>query len=204
MAEFFAAAGVACVAVHSGSTSAPRHESIDQLRNGTLDVVFSVDLFNEGLDVPEIDTVLMLRPTESPIVFLQQLGRGLRTTDGKDNLTVIDFIGNHRSFLLKPRTLLSLGARTVPSTAGVLAAMETGEFELPSGCSVSYELTLVDMFRSLVRFSSRDQLEEYCRAYFEEEGIRPSAAQAFRAGYHRPRPAPSMAAGSGCSRTSAC
>jgi superfamily II DNA or RNA helicase/diadenosine tetraphosphate (Ap4A) HIT family hydrolase len=183
MAEFFADAGIACVAAHSGSTSAPRHQAIDQLRNGTLEVLFSVDLFNEGLDVPEIDTVLMLRPTESPVVFLQQLGRGLRTTDGKDNLTVIDFIGNHRSFLLKPRTLLSLGTRMVPSTARVLDAMGTSEFELPPGCSVSYDLTLVDMLRSLVRFSSRDQLEEYCRASFEEEGIRPSAAQAFRAGY---------------------
>ena len=183
MAEFFAAAGIACAAAHSGPTSAPRHQAVEQLRNGTLEVLFSVDLFNEGLDVPEIDTVLMLRPTESPVVFLQQLGRGLRTTESKDSLTVIDFIGNHRSFLLKPRTLLSLGARTIPSTARVLEAMGTGEFELPPGCSVSYDLTLVDMFRSLVRFSGRDQLEEYCRAYFEEEGMRPSAAQAFRAGY---------------------
>jgi superfamily II DNA or RNA helicase/diadenosine tetraphosphate (Ap4A) HIT family hydrolase/HKD family nuclease len=183
MAEFFADAGIACVAAHSGSTSAPRHQAIDQLRNGTLEVLFSVDLFNEGLDVPEIDTVLMLRPTESPVVFLQQLGRGLRTTDGKDKLTVIDFIGNHRSFLLKPRTLLSLGTRMVPSTARVLDAMGTGDFELPPGCAVSYDLTLVDMFRSLVRFSGHDQLEEYCRSYFEEEGMRPSAAQAFRAGY---------------------
>ena len=104
----------------------------------------------QGLDVPEIETVLMLRPTESPVVFLQQLGRGLRTTDGKEVLTIIDFIGNHRSFLLKPRTLLSLGARTVPSTARVLDAMRTGEFDLPPGCAVSYDLTLVDMFRSLV------------------------------------------------------
>jgi superfamily II DNA or RNA helicase/diadenosine tetraphosphate (Ap4A) HIT family hydrolase/HKD family nuclease len=183
MAEFFTAAGVACAAAHSGPTSAPRHQAVDQLRNGALQVLFSVDLFNEGLDVPEIDTVLMLRPTESPVVFLQQLGRGLRIIEGKSELAVIDFIGNHRSFLLKPRTLLSLGARTVPSTARVLEAMGTGEFGLPPGCSVSYDLTLVDMFRGLVRLSGRDSLKEYCRTYFEEEGRRPSAAQAFRAGY---------------------
>ena len=79
-----------------------------------LEVVFAVDLFNEGLDAPHVDTVLMLRPTESPVVFLQQLGRGLRTSPGKEHLVVVDFIGNHRSFLLKPRTLLSLGQRTVP------------------------------------------------------------------------------------------
>ncbi len=184
MAAFFAEYGVACAAVHSAPSSAPRHETLDALRQGTIDVVFAVDLFNEGLDVPEIDTVLMLRPTESPIVFLQQLGRGLRTMEGKERLTVVDFIGNHRSFLSKPRTLLSLGTRTVPSTAKVLAALESGEFGLPAGCSVSYELSVVDMLREFSRVSGRSGLEEYCRSYFEEEGERPSATQAFHAGYN--------------------
>ena len=78
MAEFFRSNGVAAVAVHSGPTSAPRAGSVEQLRAGELQVICTVDMFNEGLDVPEIDTVLMLRPTESPVVFLQQLGRGLR------------------------------------------------------------------------------------------------------------------------------
>ncbi|MFZ0158084.1 MAG: helicase-related protein [Kineosporiaceae bacterium] len=63
------------------------------LRIGVLQVIVTVDLFNEGLDVPAVDTVLMLRPTESATVFLQQLGRGLRRADGKDVLTVLDFIG---------------------------------------------------------------------------------------------------------------
>ena len=96
MSDFFRARGIRCASVHSGQTSAPRHESIDALRAGDLEVIFAVDLFNEGLDVPDIDTVLMLRPTESPIVFLQQFGRGLRTQEGEGALTVIDFIGNHR------------------------------------------------------------------------------------------------------------
>lgn len=184
MAEFFTERGVACVAVHSGPTSAPRRHSLDQLGEGVLEVLFAVDLFNEGLDVPEVDTVLMLRPTESPVVFLQQLGRGLRRSEGKDALTVVDFIGNHRSFLLKPRTLLSLGTRATPSTARVLEAMQDGDFGLPPGCAVSYDLALVDMFRQLARISARSGLEEYCRSYFDEEGVRPSAAQAFRAGYN--------------------
>ena len=88
---------------------------MDQLR-GRSQIICTVDVFNEGLDVPEIDTVLMLRPTESPVVFLQQLGRGLRRSHGKDALTVIDFIGNHRSFLIKPRTLLTLGSKDQAST----------------------------------------------------------------------------------------
>jgi hypothetical protein len=147
-------------------------------------VLFAVDLFNEGLDVPEIDTVLMLRPTESPIIFLQQLGRGLRTMAGKAALTVIDFIGNHRTFLLKPRTLLSLGTRVVPTTSQVLEALSSREFDLPEGCSVDYELGVVEMLRALARLSGRDLLEDYCRSYLDEEGLRPTAAQVFRAGHN--------------------
>ena len=120
IAEFFRSNGVAAAAVHSGPTSAPRARSVEQLRAGELQVICTVDMFNEGLDVPEVDTVLMLRPTESPVVFLQQLGRGLRRSDGKDALTVIDFIGNHRSFLIKPRTLLALGTGREASTTKVL------------------------------------------------------------------------------------
>jgi superfamily II DNA or RNA helicase len=70
-------------------------------------VVFAVDTFNEGVDVPAVDTVMMLRPTESPVVWLQQFGRGLRR-HGDKRLTVIDYIGNHRAFLLKARTLLEV------------------------------------------------------------------------------------------------
>lgn len=134
-------------------------------------------MFNEGLDVPEIDTVLMLRPAESPVVFLQQLGRGLRRTDGKDVLTVIDFIGNHRSFLIKPRTLLALGTGREASTAKVLQAMRTGDFGLPAGCSASYDVELVDILRTVTRAGARSALEDYCRSYADERGHRPSAVQ---------------------------
>lgn len=183
MCEFFASHGIRCASVHSAPTSAPRNESIDALREGDLEVVFAVDLFNEGLDVPTIDTVLMLRPTESPIVFLQQLGRGLRTVEGKHELIVVDFIGNHRSFLLRPRTLLSLSRQEAPTTLQVLQAMAEGDFELPEGCSVDYQLEVVDVLRRLTRMTQHDAIEEYCRSYFDEEGLRPTAAQVFRAGH---------------------
>lgn len=183
MSRYFQERGVRCASVHSGPSSAPRHQSIDDLRSGELEVIFTVDLFNEGLDVPEIDTVLMLRPTESPTIFLQQLGRGLRIREGKDALTVIDFIGNHRSFILKPRTLLALSKLDAPTTLQVFLAMENGDFDLPEGCSVNYELTVVDMLRELSRSTASDAIEEYCRSYLEDEGLRPTATQAFRAGH---------------------
>jgi superfamily II DNA or RNA helicase/diadenosine tetraphosphate (Ap4A) HIT family hydrolase/HKD family nuclease len=184
MQHFFNERGVRCAAVHSAPSSAPRRAAIQQLRDGDLDVLFSVDVFNEGIDVPEIDTVLMLRPTDSPIVFLQQLGRGLRPSDAKTELRVIDFIGNHRSFLMRPRTLLSLGSGSIPSNQRLLEAIESGAFGLPAGCSVDYELSLVELFEELAKLRGRSVIEEYCRAYFEDEGVRPSAAQVFAAGYN--------------------
>ena len=79
---------------------------------GELPIVFTVDLFNEGVDVPTSTSCMMLRPTESAVVFLQQLGRGLRRSDGKERLDVIDLVGNHRGFLLKARLLAALAGRT--------------------------------------------------------------------------------------------
>lgn len=93
MRDYFAQRGLSTPSVHSGPTSDPRATSLERLRRGELDVVFSVHIFNEGVDVPDIDTVLMLRPTESRIVWLQQFGRGLRRAEGKDHLRVIDYIG---------------------------------------------------------------------------------------------------------------
>ncbi len=76
----------------------------DRLRRRELNVLFVVDLYNEGVDIPEVDAVLFLRPTESLTVFLQQLGRGLRLHEGKECLTVLDFVGQaHRNFRFDQR-----------------------------------------------------------------------------------------------------
>ena len=107
--------GVRAVAVHSGERSAPRASALEALADGRLDILFAVDMFNEGLDIPNVDTVLMLRPTESSVIWLQQFGRGLRRAEGKSELRVIDYIGNHRAFLIKVRSLLQplLGTRRI-------------------------------------------------------------------------------------------
>ena len=85
MADYFRQAGVRAVSVHAGATSAPRASALEALADGLIDIIFAVDMFNEGLDIPTIDTVLMLRPTESSIIWLQQFGRGLRQAEGKSN-----------------------------------------------------------------------------------------------------------------------
>lgn len=107
--------------------------SADALAEGNLDFVCAVDILNEGVDVPTVDRVVMLRPTESSVVFLQQLGRGLRVADDKDALAVIDFVGNHRIFLERLRWLLSIGLPDgVVSLQRFLDGQEPG---LPEGCS---------------------------------------------------------------------
>ncbi len=183
-AEFFRARGVRAVAVHNQPWSAPRHQAIADLRSGAIDVLFSVDLFNEGLDVPDVDTVLMLRPTASPILFLQQLGRGLRVSPGKVDLVVVDFVGNHRSFLNRPQELLRLAGADHDLTAA-RRAVETGDFSLPPGCSVHYDVEAVDLLTQLAPGRSRgNALEAFVKAVHASEGRRPTALETYRRGYN--------------------
>ena len=116
MARHFNHHGIPAVAVWGDSPRAEREVALRDLAQGRLRVVFSVDLFNEGVDVPAVDTVIMLRPTESPTLFLQQLGRGLRKTTGKSTCTVLDFVGTHRKefrFDRRYRALLGGSRRDV-------------------------------------------------------------------------------------------
>ena len=184
MADFFRDQGVRAVAVHSGEGSAPRATSLERLEAGELDVIFAVDIFNEGLDLPQIDTVMMLRPTESRVLWLQQFGRGLRRAEGKDHLTVIDYIGNHRTFLIKPRTLFELGAGDV-EIARALQLIRAGGVDLPPGCEVTYDLEAVDILQGLLRLPKGDEaLKLYYEDFREREGVRPRAVGAFHEGYN--------------------
>jgi hypothetical protein len=183
MADFFRQSGVRAASVHSGEGSAPRTTSLEQLRDGELDVVFAVDMFNEGVDVPSIDTVLMLRPTESAIVWMQQFGRGLRKAAGKTQLTVIDYIGNHRSFLTKVRALLSIAEGDRALTLA-LERIRAGEPLWPNGCDVTYELKALDIISGLLGSSSAgDALEAYYRDFQLRHEMRPTATEVLHAGF---------------------
>lgn len=182
MAEVFNAAGLRAVAVHSGPGSAPRASSLVALGKGEIDILFAVDMFNEGVDVPEIGTILMLRPTESAIIWLQQLGRGLRRIEGKV-LQVIDYIGNHRSFLTKVATLLQSGSgdRSISSR---LDQVENGSFQMPVGCEITYDLRVIETLRAFLR--SREgaaEIEAFYRDFKGRTGIRPTAAEVYRNGF---------------------
>ena len=176
MSSQFRNVGIASAAVYAGSALG-RAQALEQLRDGQLSVVFSVDLFNEGVDLPGIDTVMMLRPTESKILFLQQLGRGLRVSDEKQHLVVLDFIGNHQSFLQKPQALFGVGA-TYKALAAFARKAELGRLELPDGCYVNYDLKIIEFLKSLDSAGTQKDYE----ALRASLGRRPTLAEFYRSG----------------------
>lgn len=137
MAEKFVLAGLKADFIVSGNGRNDLRESIkSKFQKKEINYLFVVDIFNEGVDIPEIDTILFLRPTESLTVFLQQLGRGLRLAEGKECLTVLDFVGNSKpeyDFEGKFRALIG---KTNTSTKGEL---ERDFPHLPLGCSIILE-----------------------------------------------------------------
>jgi SOS-response transcriptional repressor LexA len=176
MAEQFSRAGIAAAAVYAGS-SLSRADALERLRDKRLMVVFSVDLFNEGVDLPEIDTVMLLRPTDSKILFLQQIGRGLRKTDGKNKLVILDFVGNHQSFLHKPQALFGAGTN-YHQLAEFARKVEQRHLDLPEGCFANYDLQLIEFLKSL----DSDGIQNEYEALKEGLSRRPSFSEFFRAG----------------------
>lgn len=176
MASQFEKAGVVCAAVYAGSKLS-RVDALERLRDGRLAIIFSVDLFNEGVDLPVIDTVMMLRPTESKILFLQQLGRGLRRSDGKTHLVVLDFIGNHKSFLHKPQALFEIDS-TYKKLADFARKAQANKLSLPEGCFVNYDLELIEFLKSL----DSDGIKNEYAALRDSLGRRPALAEFYRSG----------------------
>ena len=181
MAEFFQRKQIRCAAVHSKSMTR-RNEALEQLDRGDLDVIFSVDLFNEGVDLPTIDTVLMLRPTESKIIFLQQLGRGLRQAkeSGKETLVVLDFIGNHISFFKKAEALFQVGISNQDRKKFIQEA-HAGSIELAHGCFVNYDLQAIQFLEQLIQSKVDTHLDTY-RTLRESLGRRPTVSEFYLGG----------------------
>ena len=137
LSEKFNRRGFRTLDLSGEDSQAVRAEAVERLvsddRGDRLDYLFTVDIFNEGVDIPEINQIIMLRPTQSPIVFVQQLGRGLRKSEGKEFLVVLDFIGNYRNNFMIPvalsgdrsynkdaiRRYVSSGTRLIPGCSSI-------------------------------------------------------------------------------------
>ncbi|MGN0497011.1 MAG: DEAD/DEAH box helicase family protein [Lachnospiraceae bacterium] len=146
MAKEFCKRGIPSVAVYSnadGEFSEDRSVAIEKLKTGEIKVIFSVDMFNEGVDITSVDMVMFLRPTESPVVFLQQLGRGLRRSRGKEYLNVLDFIGNYEK---AGRVRFLLTGKTLSEKAQYNPADQSS---LPDDCLVDFDMKLIDLFAEM-------------------------------------------------------
>jgi superfamily II DNA or RNA helicase/HKD family nuclease len=168
MADRFVAEGVRARSVSADTLPAERQAALTALREREVNILFAVDLFNEGLDIPQVDTVLFLRPTESATVFLQQLGRGLRLTEGKTVLTALDFVGHQRRefrFDQRFRALTGLGRKQL------MRQLEHGFPFLPSGT----QIVLDSVSRELVLENIRQQLAPRLSALVSEVRAHPNA-----------------------------
>ena len=178
MAKEFSMRGIPSAAVYSngnGEFSEDRASAIRMLTDGEIKVIFSVDMFNEGVDIPSVDMVMFLRPTESPIVFLQQLGRELRKSKGKEFLNVLDFIGNYEK-AGRVRFLL---------TDNSVSAKETYDpadrSNFPDDCLIDFDMKLIDLFQEMDRkqMKLRDRIRSEFYRVKELLGHTPSRMELF-------------------------
>jgi hypothetical protein len=157
MAEYFSRNGVAAAVCHSGAAGNElflhRELALEKLASGEIRVLFSIDLFNEGVDMPSLDMVLFLRPTESLVVFLQQLGRGLRKDGQKKYLDVLDFIGNYKRAHYLPLILSGQN----PWAAKDRAAVNMHNIKYPDDCQVNFDFRLIDLF---IEMHKQDPLQQ--------------------------------------------
>lgn len=157
MADYFNAHGVPSMAVTGDSPDEERNAAKQRLVSGEIRFIFVVDIYNEGVDIPEVNTVLFLRPTESLTVFLQQLGRGLRMAENKECLTVLDFIGQANkkyNFEEKFAALLS------NTTRSVSREIKEGFLSAPKGCYIQLE-----------KIAARYVLDNICASYDRTSGL---------------------------------
>lgn len=178
MARFFNEHDLPSIALTSDSPDDLRRAAQDQLRTSAINFIFVVDLYNEGVDIPEVDTLLFLRPTESLTVFLQQFGRGLRVHGGKECLTVLDFIGAQRREFRFAQRFRSLSTRP---DGRLDREIEHGFPHLPSGCTVQLERVaqqrVLDNVRDSVRLA-RPRMVGSIRDFGRYLGRSPTLAEA--------------------------
>ena len=179
MAKYFNENGIPSCSVYSGDKgeySEERNTALRKLRNEEIKVIFSVDMFNEGLDVKNVDMVMFLRPTQSPTIFLQQLGRGLRKDKNKNYLNVLDFIGNYKKANLVPY-LLTGESKKLDKTTGFILKEE----DYPEDCFIDFDFRLVDLFEKMNKANQKLEdaiLEEFYRIKIDL-GHAPSRVEMF-------------------------
>ncbi|MBC7501608.1 MAG: DUF3427 domain-containing protein [Herminiimonas sp.] len=155
MASCFEQAGLRACSLTGANSTTERDQAIRDLRGGTIKLICTCDLFNEGVDIPEINTLLLLRPTQSAVIFQQQIGRGLRLSDGKDSCLVLDFVGMVGDGFRFDTLLRSITGQT---RAQLKDAVENGFGLLPTGCHIQFDRVarerVLSSLRSALQFNA--------------------------------------------------
>src|SRR6267142_5076504 len=170
MARKFRELGISALAVHGQTQEEDRTRAPRVLETREVNVLFTCDLYNEGVDLPFVDTLLLLRPTSSPTLFLQQLGRGLRLHEGKQTCLVLDFIGQHRTEFRFDKLLSAFTG--LPRNA-LREAVERGFPTLPSGCHLDLDRVARELVLENVKTSlrgGRSRLADELRALAVAQG----------------------------------
>jgi superfamily II DNA or RNA helicase len=173
MARFFQENGIAAAAVTSQSPD--RDHLISQFRKNQLNILFTVDLFNEGMDFPNVRVLLFLRPTESKTVFIQQLGRGLRMCTGKERVRILDFIGNYKRANQIRKWLAKSDKNTVEGTGAT--RRKKIEYTYSTGCAVHFDAKveeILDRQDEREMEVTKDDLKEAYSALAEDLGHKPT------------------------------
>ncbi len=170
LCAFFVSKGVKAFVLTGKSTPTERKTIRQQLIDGEIDIIFTIDLFNEGVDIPTVDTLLFVRPTESIAVFTQQIGRGLRVAEGKSHCVIIDFIGNYRNadrklLVFKPE-LLEKGKKKLAHSEQIAE----------TACQLNFDVSVIDLLAEMAK-KNRNYKQQIIDAYIDlkmELGRRPS------------------------------
>jgi superfamily II DNA or RNA helicase/HKD family nuclease len=179
MAAWFEKAGLPSCSLTGANSSQERERAIQDLRSGKLKLICTCDLFNEGVDIPEINTLLLLRPTQSPVVFQQQIGRGLRLADGKESCLVLDFVGIYGEEFRFDTLFRAITGQT---RAQLKNSVEHGFGSLPTGCHV--QLDRISRERVLTNLRKAAQLNavrlrQELAAWASQRGDRPLTLSSF-------------------------
>ncbi|MFD2212377.1 DEAD/DEAH box helicase family protein [Metabacillus endolithicus] len=167
LSQFFNQNNYNTISLHSKQKDIRRDEAIKQLEQGELDAIFTVDLFNEGVDIPAVDTLLFVRPTESLTVFTQQVGRGLRLHAEKDYCVIIDLIGNYRNADIK-LSLFDTSERKGKETTTIPT--------VPQSCGINLELNVINLLKEMTKKKQprKEKLLQSYRDLKQELGRRPT------------------------------
>lgn len=142
LANYFSDQGISAISLTSETKNISREDAIRKLEERKIEIIFTVDLFNEGVDIPLVDTLLFTRPTESMVIFTQQIGRGLRKATGKDRCVIIDLIGNYRSADTKLNIFQQ--PNKVQKKSDIIPIV-------PETCEINIETEVIDLLKELRR-----------------------------------------------------